>query len=292
MEILLGIAAVLILVFLWMKKNSLNIKNNNNQIKSERNSKGYNKVSKRASLIQPIRKGYQIYFQNMSVEGIKFQKDDANNFLEDTNLTLTLEADPNNIADENAIRVIGEGNQGTYFLGYVPKEIALKISKTDCLPYIYARLIKTYRSERNFIDVTFQIIGQKDKKEQFDSYEKNLPITSNQKEYLKFWNISYDKDVTTFDAQKLINDSYEVFIVNEPEKMIEWARIESIRDAYEKFGDKDEREQFIIKKRPTKKQIESAVDAVLQDGLSLEAMEEDYDLLVDKLTNLFPELWG
>ena len=289
METFIVLAAVIALIFFWLKKNSSGNSTKTNDLrKSGNNLKRYNKVSK--SLIQPIHKGYQIYFQNMSVEGISFRKDEANDFLDDNNLALKLKTEQENVADKNAIRVIGEGNRGTYFLGYVPKEVALKISKTDCFPYIYARLIKIYRSEKNFIDITFQIVGQKDKKEQFDSYEKNLPITKNQKDYLKFWGINYDKEITTFDAQKIIHEHFKSAEIQQSEKMIAWNRLESVQEFYEKFSDKDERTEFDIKK-PTKKQIELAIDALLIQGVTIEAMEDDYELLADKLIDMFPELF-
>jgi hypothetical protein len=282
METILFIAALIMLYFLFFNKKKSSTKSNKNS-----NFKRTDKISK--SLIKPILRGYQIFFQNMSVVGINFHIDTASKFVEDSNLTIKLEVEPNNVADKNAIKVIGEGTKGDYFLGYVPKEVALKIVNTNCLPYIYARLIKVYRSERNYVDITFQIIGLKEKKEQFDSFEKNLPINSYQKEYLKFWKISYDKEITTSIAQKLIDDHSNIAINHDSERMIEWQKLEFIRDSYEEFSDKDEREQFDVKK-PTKKQIESAVDALLIEGITIESMEDDYDLLVDKLNDMFPQL--
>lgn len=255
---------------------------------NKKNSENTSQISK--NLMQPIQKGYQIYFHNMSVEGIHLRKDVASNFLEDKNLTLRLEAEADNIKDTNAIKVIGQGIRGDYFLGYVPKECALKIAKTNCFPYIYARLIRVYRSEKNFIDITFQIIGQRDKKEQFDSYEKKLPITKNQKDYLKFWEINYDKEIKTFDAQKIIDTHRKTIKIEQSEKLIAWNRLESIQNFYEIFSDPDERNEFDLKK-PTKKQIELALDALLIQGVTIEAMEEDYELLADKLIDMFPELF-
>ena len=225
----------------------------------------------------------------MSVEGIQFRKDAANQFIDDSNQQLQLEAEPNNEADKNAIKVIGLGSRGQYHLGYVPKDIALKLATTQTLPFVYARLIRTYRSEQNFIDITYQIVGQKDKKELFDSYELNLPITSSQKTYLKFWKIKYGDDITTSVANKLIAEHYKNAETNEPDKWLEWQRMEAVSDIYDYFSDKEEREQFEIKK-PTKKQIETAVEALLAEGMKLDAMQDNYQIVVDKLTALFPQL--
>lgn len=239
--------------------------------------------------LERIRKGYQIYVPNMSVEGIQFHKDEANFFIDSSNQTLTLEVEPSNQVDKNAIKVIGECSKGKFHLGYVAKDIALKLAITNSLPYVYARLVRLYRSEQNYVDITYQIIGMKDKKALFDSYEKNLPITSSQKIYLKFWKIKYDDAITTSQANELLIEHYKEAELKEPEKWIEWQRIELINEIYENFSDKDEREQFDIKK-PTKKQIEAAIDALLLNGHKVDALFDDYQLVVDKLTEVFPAL--
>jgi hypothetical protein len=72
--------------------------------------------------------------------------------------------------------------------------------------------------------------------------------------------------------------------------MIVWNIRQSVQSFYEIFSDKDDGTWFDIKK-PTKKQIALAVNALLTQGVTIEAMEEDYELLADKLTDLFPELY-
>ena len=273
MEWLVGAFAVVIVIFLFSRGTS--------------DSSSTDKVSKKAS--EDIRKGYRIFVSTMSVQGVQFRKDAANQFINDSNQRLTLEAEPNNQSDVNAIKIIGEGNRGRHHLGYVPKDVALKLAKTECLPFVYARLMRTYRGEQNYIDITFQVVGLKDKKEQFDNYELNIPMTSIQKNYLKFWKIGYEENITTFAADKLISEHYKNAENNELDKWLEWQRMETISDIYDYFSDKDEREQFDIKK-PTKKQIEATVDALLAEGVKLDAIQEDYQIFVDKLTELHPQI--
>ena len=43
-------------------------------------------------------------------------------------------------------------------------------------------------------------------------------------------------------------------------------------------------------KKPTKKQIEAAIDALLLNGHKVDALFDDYQLVVDKLTEVFPAL--
>jgi hypothetical protein len=273
MEWLVGAFAVVIVIFLLSRGTS--------------EPSPPEKISKKAS--EDIRKGYRIFVSTMSVQGVQFRKDAANQFINDSNQRLILEAEPNNQSDVNAIKIIGEGNRGRCHLGYVPKDVALKLAKTECLPFVYARLMRTYRSEQNYIDITFQIVGLKDKKEQFDNYELNIPMTSIQKTYLKFWKIGHEENITTFAADKLISEHYKNAEKNEPEKWLDWQRMEFVKYLYDYFCDKDEREQFDIKK-PTKKQIEVVVGALLEDGVKLDVIQDDYQIFVDKLTELYPEL--
>lgn len=280
MEWLVGAFAVVMVLYFLSKGKS-------QPSKSENKSQSSKPSSKKRT--ESIRKGFQIFVPTNSIEGIQFRKDAAIQFIEGNSQQLKLEVEPNNEADKNAIKVIGVCSRGQFHLGYVARDIALKLATTQTLPFVYARLMRTFRSEQNFIDISYQIVGQKDKKELFDSYELNLPITSSQKSYLKFWKIKYEEDITTSNASKLISEHYKNAENNEPDKWLEWHRMEAISDIYEYFSDKDEREQFDIKK-PTKKQIEATVDALLVEGLKLDAIQEDYQIFVDKLTELHPQI--
>ena len=277
--LLVALTVVMVLYFLSKGKSQPS--------KSENKSQSSKRSSKKRT--ESIRKGFQIFVPTNSIEGIQFRKDAAIQFIEGNSQQLKLEVEPNNEADKNAIKVIGVCSRGQFHLGYVARDIALKLATTQTLPFVYARLMRTFRSEQNFIDISYQIVGQKDKKELFDSYELNLPITSSQKSYLKFWKIKYEEDITTSNASKLISEHYKNAENNEPNKWLEWQRMEAITDIYDYFSDKDEREQFDIKK-PTKKQIEATVDALLVEGLKLDAIQEDYQIFVDKLTELHPQI--
>jgi hypothetical protein len=279
MEIFMGIL-VLVLLYLFVKVRS-------SQRDKESSSDKNSPVAK--NLMEPIRKKHQIYERNMSIEGVQHRKEEANNFIDDSDLSLKLEKEPQNTVDKNAIKIIGVGRKKEYFLGYVPKDIALKISVTNCYEYIYPRLIRTYRSEQGFIDITFQLVGLKDKKTQYDDFENNLPVDASQQAYLKFWKINYDKEITLSAAEKLIIEHRKKAEVDEPAKWSEWTIKEYVQNAYENFSDKDEREQFSIKK-PTKEQIKNALDALLDEGKKIDELEEDYENLVEKLTDLFPDL--
>ena len=279
MEWLIVVVAVVVLYFFSKGKSQPNKKN--------KQSLPSNPVSK--NTVESIRKGFQIFVPNISIEGIQFRKSEATRFIDDSNQQLSLQAEPTNEVDKNAIKIIGEGSKGRYHLGYVSKDIALKLASTNCLPFVYARLIRTYRSETNFIDITYQIVGKKDKKEQFDSYELNLPITNSQKTYLKFWQIKYEDNFIRLTANKLISEHREDAQKSKPEKWLEWQRVECISDIYDFFSDKEEREQFDIKK-PTKKQIEAVIDALLAEGVKLDTVRDEYQIFVDKLTELYPQL--
>ena len=279
MEVLIGIA-VLILIFLLMKgKNS----------KNEKQKANAKRPAIAKNTMEPIRKQHQIYEQNTSVQGIQHTKDDCNRFIEDGNLRLRLEKEPNNRVDKNAIKVIGIGAKSEYFLGYVPQNIALKISTTECFDYIYPRIIKVYRSEQGYIDITFQIVGKKDKKSQYDDFEKNLPINKEQARYLKFWKINYVKEMKTSEANNIIKEHRKKAEIDEPNKWAEWEKKEYLQNLYEIFSDKDERDQFDINK-PTKEQLENALNSLLREEKNIEELEEDNEIFVDKLIELYPNI--
>jgi hypothetical protein len=226
MEWLVGAFAVVIVLYFLSKGKS-------QPSKSENKSQSSKPSSKKRT--ESIRKGFQIFVPTNSIEGIQFRKDAAIQFIEGNSQQLKLEVEPNNEADKNAIKVIGVCSRGQFHLGYVARDIALKLATTQTLPFVYARLMRTFRSEQNFIDISYQIVGQKNKKELFDSYELNLPITSSQKSYLKFWKIKCEEDITTSNASKLISEHYKNAENNEPDKWLAWHRMEAISDIYESF---------------------------------------------------------
>jgi tetratricopeptide (TPR) repeat protein len=126
---------------------------------------------------QEIPDGYMIFEERLEVAGIQFQKNAAISFSQNTEgCWLELEREEGNKYDKNAIKVIGcrkafLGNK-RYFIGYVPKEISRLIIEGGFLEIVKPRLLKTYVSENDFVEILFQLLGPVGKKYQFKQTEK------------------------------------------------------------------------------------------------------------------------
>ena len=102
MEWLIVVVAVVVLYFFSKGKSQPNKKN--------KQSLPSNPVSKNA--VESIRKGFQIFVPNISIEGIQFRKDAASGFIIDSNQQLELQPEPTNEADKNAIK---KQNRSRYY---------------------------------------------------------------------------------------------------------------------------------------------------------------------------------
>ncbi|MDZ4709397.1 MAG: hypothetical protein SH818_13445 [Saprospiraceae bacterium] len=126
---------------------------------------------------QEIPEGYMIFEERLEVAGIQFQKNAAMSFSQNTEgCWLELEQEEDNKYDKNAIKVIGcrkafLGNK-RYFIGYVPKEISQLIIEGGYLEIVKPRLLKTYVSENDFVEILFQLLGPIEKKYHFKQTER------------------------------------------------------------------------------------------------------------------------
>jgi len=126
---------------------------------------------------QEIPEGYMIFEERLEVAGIQFQKNAAISFSQNTEgCWLELEREEDNKYDKNAIKVIGcrKAFLGSkrYFIGYVPKEISRLIIEGGYLEIVKPRLLKTYVSENDFVEILFQLLGPVGKKYHFKQTEK------------------------------------------------------------------------------------------------------------------------
>lgn len=81
--------------------------------------------------LPPIPKGWRIWAKELEVVGISHRIDNASAFAQANDQSLTLEPEPTNKHDPNAVKVIGwaqrKGVFERYFLGYLPREIAANL---------------------------------------------------------------------------------------------------------------------------------------------------------------------
>lgn len=126
---------------------------------------------------QEIPDGYMIFEERLEVAGIQFQKNAAISFSQNTEgCWLEFEREEDNKYDKNAIKVIGcrksfFGNK-RHFIGYVPKEISRLIVEGGYLKIVKPRLLKTYVSDNDFVEILFQLLGPAGKKHHFKQTEK------------------------------------------------------------------------------------------------------------------------
>jgi hypothetical protein len=114
----------------------------------------------------PIPEGFRIYLDRLPVMGLPQRKRDAAAFCGAKGAELSLEREPSNRHDANAIKVIGSWkgwfSRKHKHLGYVPAEDAAKLVRLGLADSVRPRLMKTYLGADGFVEIEIQIIGPKD----------------------------------------------------------------------------------------------------------------------------------
>jgi hypothetical protein len=98
-------------------------------------------------LRQPAPEGAKLFAQGVEVAGISFEstKENALSFAYGKERSLELRRDPQNPYDQNAVEVLGhwrdkEGKECSGLLGYVPRELALRIAQEASSAELFATL--------------------------------------------------------------------------------------------------------------------------------------------------------
>lgn len=233
----------------------------------------------------PIPKDYQI-FSGAEVAGVTFRKDDALRFARGSNQELTLEREPNNTHDKNAIKVIGKSSGWDYFIGYVPKDIAAQIIETELFNRVKPRLMRIYQGTENYLEIHFQIIGPKVDKKQFDAYITNQPANTSQKDYYKFFDLSAPRGLTKGVANQVIKDHRKSLEASDPSKLKEY---DAYRQIIEEFDDSDFRDINDLKK-VSRTILNQAIDQLKQEGKTYEHLLNEIEEVVERVLSLNPDL--
>lgn len=231
----------------------------------------------------PIPKGFQIYAQGIPVAGLQHRKPEALRFAQSSNHELTLEREPSNPQDPNAIRLIGKSNGKAYFIGYLPREISQQIIVTGLFDSVKARLTRIYIGKNTYLDFQYQIIGPKVEKTRFDEFLKIRPANSAQKEYLKFFGLQIASDMTSGQAEEAIEKHQKVSEEGEQEQWLGYASI------LDDFADSDFRDCHELKKVP-KTVLLAAIDQLRQEGKTYTYLGDNIEELVDRVLKIRPEL--
>lgn len=248
--------------------------------------KGDHRGAYKASMfLPPIKKGYQIFLQNMGVKGLGHRREAAIAFIDDLNQTLRLEHEQDNPQDENAIKVIGLGDAGEYFLGYLPKDAALQIVKTKCLEAVYGRLVRAYRGTDDYLEIQLQIVGLKAKKSEFDAFAKKLPAQDSHKEYLKYWSIPFDDDLNVGDAELKISEHSSKARLDAKA----WEEYITYQNLLDVFDDESQREYYGIQEVP-RAVVMTTVKAMRDELGSYSEVADDPDAIAQRVLEEHPEL--
>ena len=115
------------------------------------------------SFLPPIQVGYEIYYENLEIEGIEDRQTTVWQFIQGSNQQLDWEQEPSNPKDPNAIKIIGISEQifstKHEILGYIPGDVAKQIVSSGLWPFLQLRLDCIYIAKQGFIAIRFQILG-------------------------------------------------------------------------------------------------------------------------------------
>jgi hypothetical protein len=235
------------------------------------------------NFLSPIPKGYQIYADALPIAGMQFRKSEAIKFAKSSNQGLSLEREPNNEHDPNAIKLIGLSSSTKYFLGYLPKEISAQIVTTGLAESVKARLVRIYLRGDDYLDIQYQVIGPKTDKKRFDEFLNNQPADASQKEYLKFFGLPVPKGMDSGEAAQAIAEHRKN---SKPEEQDEWDGYSSILD---EFDDPGFRETYDLKK-VGKTILLDALAQLRKQGKSYKHLADNIDEVVGKVIELKPDL--
>lgn len=123
------------------------------------------------TLPQPIPEGFQIYAKELPLAGSKYKSNNKIEFATGKYRSLRLEREPDNAKDPNAILVIGECTDDEFELGYLPKDLAAQIAKSNLFSVVQPRLLRVYVGDRGdgYVNIQYQLIGPKADKPRFDA---------------------------------------------------------------------------------------------------------------------------
>lgn len=105
------------------------------------------------------------FFKSVSISGVGYKKDNIAKAFSGKTVTLYCQPEPTNKHDKLAIKVIAE-RKGWFFtkryhIGYIPKEIAQKISKSNLSDRILPRLKETWIGDHGGLKIYIDILGFK-----------------------------------------------------------------------------------------------------------------------------------
>lgn len=234
----------------------------------------------------------------MSVADIDHVRTAALRFAENWNQSLELERDRTNKQDPNAIKVFGcsSGPMRGYreVIGYVPKDVATCIVEGGYWGSLQTRLRKIYVEKDDYIDIEFQFCGPRKQKEAFqDLLEKiedrkfdGKPAIPLQKEFYRTFDFKVPKGLTYLAAKQFIKEKSAEIGKEDDGALQAWKHYGGIVKA---LSNPEIQETYDIRAVSISR-LRSAIIALVDEGHSLEDMDCDLEIVVEKLIDLRPNL--
>ncbi|MBN1970364.1 MAG: hypothetical protein JW870_13430 [Candidatus Delongbacteria bacterium] len=122
-------------------------------------------------------------------------------------------------------------------------------------------------------------------KDNFDSW-KNREASPMQKEFYRFFDLKVPKGLTHVEASNYIREYSSKISEEDESKFNEWDEYESI---YDDIDDPDFREAYEIKK-VSLSLYRSAIIELKKEGYSLSNLNDDIDIVIQKIIELKPEI--
>jgi hypothetical protein len=115
------------------------------------------------SFLPPIQVGYEIYYENLEIQGIQDRQAIVWQFIQGSKHLLDWEQEPSNPQDPHAIKIFGVSEQifstKRDMLGYVPGDVAKQIVTSGLWPFLQLRLDSISVANQGFVAIKFQILG-------------------------------------------------------------------------------------------------------------------------------------
>lgn len=112
------------------------------------------------------------------------------------------------------------------------------------------------------------------------------PVTENQKEFFRFFNISITKKISEKDARSIIDNHTAELKSKQDPMLVEW---EFYHQILSDLSEPEIRDEYDIKK-PSKTLVKQVLHEFHDKGNSYEDIWEDMDTFIDRLLELNPEL--
>lgn len=236
--------------------------------------------------LPPIPKGFQIYAGRLEVAGVRHRRSEALQFANGSGQTLLLEREPENRHDPNAIKVIGLTGAVRHFVGYVPKDISEQIVGSGLFQVVQGRLEYIWRSRGGYVKIIFQIIGPKERMQDYDAFHLNKPAYAFQKDFLKHFGLQVPKGLTYGEACSLVA-ALRAKLEHEDKGLLdEWDAFTEISD---QFDDPEFREDYDLKKI-SRTWLKEAVDDMKRSGETIRSLADDIDKVVERVIELKPDV--